>query len=145
MIADGIYPGKTKRDYVLRRIMRRTLLHANLLGLNPDVFLSMADVVIKSFSHHYPVLRDNSGLIQKTIISETVSFGKVLNKGLKEFDKIMLKTDSGLVSGEDAFRLHDTLGFPLELTKEIAESRGLRVDVLSYTALLEEQRNRSRA
>ncbi|MDD3607194.1 MAG: alanine--tRNA ligase-related protein [Candidatus Moranbacteria bacterium] len=145
MVADGIYPGKTKRDYVLRRVMRRTLLHANLLGLNPDVFLEMAGVVIELFSHHYPSLTNNMELIQKIIISETASFGKVLSKGLKEFDKLTLKNDSKQVSGEDAFRLHDTLGFPLELTKEIADSRGMCVDVMGYTALLEEQRNRSRA
>lgn len=145
MIADGIYPGKTKRDYVLRRIMRRTLLHANLLGIDQSVFLEIARVVIESFFHHYPGLNDNKELIEKVIISETASFGKVLNKGLKEFDKIVLKTDSSMVSGEDAFKLHDTLGFPLELTREIAESRGMCVDVLNYTALLEEQRNRSRS
>jgi alanyl-tRNA synthetase len=144
MIADGIFPGKTKRDYVLRRIMRRTLLHANLLGVDQSVFMEIAKVVIGSFSQHYPNLKDNVELIKKVIISEAFSFGKVLNKGLREFDKIVLKTESGVISGEDAFKLHDTLGFPLELTNEIAESRGLRVDILSYTALLEEQRNRSR-
>lgn len=145
MIADGIYPGKTKRDYVLRRIMRRALLHANLLGIGSSVFLEIARVVIGSFSHCYPSLEDNRGLIEKIIISEAASFGKVLNKGLKEFDKIILKNDSKMILGEDAFKLHDTLGFPLELTKEIAESRGMRVDVMSYSALLEEQRNRSRS
>lgn len=145
MIADGIYPGKTKRDYVLRRIMRRSLLHLNLLGVEQSAFLEIARVVIESFSHRYPSLNDNKELIEKVIISEAISFGKVLNKGLKEFDKIVLKTDSSMVSGEDAFKLHDTLGFPLELTKEIAESRGMCVDVPNYTALLEEQRSRSRS
>jgi alanyl-tRNA synthetase len=125
--------------------MRRTLLHANLLGIDPSVFLEIAEAVIESFSHYYPNLKDNRELVERIIISETASFGKVLDKGLKNFDKIVLKTDSGMVSGEDAFKLHDTLGFPLELTKEIAESRGMRVDVLSYTALLEEQRGRSRS
>ncbi|OGI34292.1 MAG: hypothetical protein A2259_05040 [Candidatus Moranbacteria bacterium RIFOXYA2_FULL_43_15] len=144
MVADGVFPGKTKREYVLRRIMRRVLLHANLLGIDQDIFLGIARAVIKSFSHHYPLLRDNSELIQKVIISETTSFSKVLNKGLREFNKLVLKSCSGMVSGEDAFKLHDTLGFPLELTREIAESRGMNVDISSYATLLEEQRSRSR-
>ena len=145
MIADGIYPGKNRRDYVLRRIMRRTLLHANLLRIDPSVFLEIAKVVIGSFSRYYPSLERSKDLIEKIIVSETISFGKVLNRGLKEFDKIVPEADSGMMSGRDAFRLHDTLGFPLELTKEIAGSRGMRVDVLSYVALLDEQRSRSRS
>ena len=144
MIADGIYPGKNKRDYVLRRIMRRTLLHANLLGIDSSVFLEVTRAVVGLFSHHYPGLIDSRELTERIIVSETNSFGKVLDKGLKEFNKIVLENGSGIVSGKDAFKLHDTIGFPLELTKEIAESKGLRVDVLSYTALLEEQRSRSR-
>jgi alanyl-tRNA synthetase len=144
MIADGIYPGKNKRDYVLRRIMRRTLLHANLLGIDPSVFLEIARVIVRLYSHHYPNLKDSRELAERIIVSETASFGKVLKKGLNEFDKILLKTDSGMVSGEDAFKLHDTFGFQLELTKEIAESRGMSVDVLSFGTLLEEQRKKSR-
>jgi alanyl-tRNA synthetase len=144
MIADGISPGKNKRDYVLRRVMRRTLLHANLLGIDSSIFLEIAKVVIGTFSHYYPNLKDSRELVERIIISETASFEKVLNKGLKEFDKIVLKSDSKMVSGEDAFKLHDTLGFPLELTKEIAESKGLCVDTLRYIELLEEQRSRSR-
>jgi len=91
------------------------------------------------------MLGENNELIQKVILSEAVSFSKVLSKGLKEFDKIILRSDYRMVSGEDAFRLHDTLGFPLELTKEIAGSRGMDVDILGYAALLEEQRSRSRS
>ncbi len=145
MIADGIYPGKTKREYVLRRIMRRVLLHANLLGIDSAIFSEIAKTTIQSFSCHYPLLTESSGLIQEVIRSEAISFTKVLNKGLREFDKIVLKSNSNLVSGEDAFKLHDTLGFPLELTKEIAVSRNMSVDILGYAALLEGQRNKSRA
>lgn len=145
MIADGIFPGKTRRDYVLRRVMRRMLLHTSLLGIDHSVFLEIAKATIESFSHHYPILRKNSELIRKVILSETASFSKVLNKGLKEFDKIVLRSNSGMVSGDDAFKLHDTLGFPLELTKEMAENRGMKVDVSRYSVLLEEQRDRSRS
>jgi alanyl-tRNA synthetase len=145
MIADGIFPGKTKREYVLRRIMRRVLLHANLLSVDSSIFLEIAKATTQSFFGHYPLLIENSGLIQEVIRSETISFTKVLSNGLREFDKIALKSDSNVVSGEDAFKLHDTLGFPLELTKEIAVSRNMSVDILGYAALLEEQRNRSRS
>jgi len=145
MIADGIFPGKTRREYVLRRVIRRALLHASFLGIDQSIFLETAKVVIKSLSHQYPMLGENNELIQKVILSEAVSFSKVLSKGLKEFDKIILRSDYRMVSGEDAFRLHDTLGFPLELTKEIAGSRGMDVDILGYAALLEEQRSRSRS
>ncbi len=144
MIADGIFPGKTKREYVLRRIMRRVLLHVNLLGIDSAIFLEIAKATTQSLAHHYPLLIKNNGLTQEIIRSETISFAKVLSKGLREFDKIVFKSDSNVVSGEDAFKLHDTLGFPLELTKEIAESRNMSVNISDYLTLLNEQRNKSR-
>ena len=143
MIADGIYPGNTKREYVLRRILRRVLLHAHLIGVKQETLISAVDVVIRHFAQYYPELKANEEKIKVAISQEANSFERVLKKGLREFGKIASKTSGG-ISGGDAFKLYDTFGFPLELTKELAQVQGLSVDEKRFSILLEEQRRRSR-
>jgi alanyl-tRNA synthetase len=143
MIADGIRPANTRMEYVLRRVIRRAILHANLSKTDPSKLLIAADKAISIFSRYYPELENNRGNIIAVLTKETSAFEKVLRQGIKEFAKIA-KNSAEIVSANDAFRLHDTLGFPLELTKEIAIAQGLSIDETGFRALLKAQRERSR-
>jgi len=142
MIADGIHPANTKREYVLRRIIRRAVLHANLSKTDTSKLFVAAERVISNFSHCYPVLNSNRERIITTLKQETTSFEKVLRRGMKEFAKIASRS-AGNISGENAFMLYDTLGFPLELTKELATLQGLSVNESRFWTLLEAQREQS--
>lgn len=144
MIADDIYPGNTRREYVLRRILRRALLHANLTGTKQETLILASNLVIDHFAQYYPELETNRKRVGVVIAQEASTFEKVLRRGLREFGKIATKT-SKVISGDDAFKLYDTLGFPLELTKELAQAQDLSVDEERFGILLEEQRRRSRA
>lgn len=142
MIADGIYPGNTRREYVLRRILRRALLHAHLSGTDEDRLVKASNTVVNLFSRYYPELESNREVIQSVVKNESSIFSKVLRRGLRELDKVLVPSQE-IVSGEDAFKLHDTYGFPLDLTKEVAKEKGLQVDEEGYRLQLEEQRKRS--
>lgn len=144
MIADGIYPGRTKREYVLRRILRRALLHSHLSGIDPARLLDVSDTVIKMLSQYYPELTANAEVVKSIIRQSNNTFSKTLDRGLKEFNKIVAHIQGNLIPGEDVFNLHDRHGFPLELTKELAIKQGLQIDEEGYTARMEEQRRRSR-
>jgi len=145
MIGDGIKPGKTKREYVVRRLLRRTFLHMQLLDIPLPVFFQASDTVIKSFSEFYPELTKNQEDINQTVETEIKLFSKVLRTGMRDFDKIIENMGSAnRISGADAFRLYDSLGFPLELTQELAHSRGIEIDVADFERLLQEQKTRSR-
>lgn len=143
MIADGIFPGNTKREYVLRRILRRALLYAHLSEKNPESFIQASKVVAELFSPYYPELGKSRDITETVIRGEIATFGKTLNRGLKELNKV-LSGSRDIIGGADAFKLYETYGFPLELTKEIAAEKGLRVDEENYKNQLEEHRKRSR-
>ncbi|MCK9329814.1 MAG: alanine--tRNA ligase-related protein [Candidatus Cloacimonetes bacterium] len=144
MLADGIIPGKTKREYVLRRIMRRALLYLTILEVDCQLFWDVSQVVIREYSCRYPELKDGEDFIKNVIFSEITSFNKVLSKGLRELDRIIKSSTSAVISGDDAFKLQDTLGFPIDLICEIAGNKGMTVDKERFNFLLEEQRQRSR-
>ncbi len=143
MIADGIRPANTRREYVLRRIIRRAVLHATLTKTEIDKLISVAQSVMNMYGVYYPELDTNRERIIATLNNEITLFDKVLRRGMRDFDKVAVKS-SGTVSGDDAFKLHDSLGFPLELTKELALAKGLSVDEARFRLLLEAQRGRSR-
>jgi len=143
MLADGIVPANTRREYVLRRIIRKGLLHANLTEIESGKLLLAADATVELFRQQYPELGTSQEKIRSVLTAETNTFGKVLKRGLKEFERIAGHAGS-IVSGEDAFKLHDALGFPLELTKELAQTRGLSVDENEFNVRLEQQKQRSR-
>ena len=143
LIADGVFPGNSKREYVVRRIIRRALLHAHLSDKNPESFIKASKVVVELFSPYYPNLEKSQNITETIIRREIATFGKTLNRGLKELNKVLSRSQE-VIGGADAFKLYETYGFPLELTKEIAAEKSLRVDEEDYKNQLEEHKKRSR-
>jgi alanyl-tRNA synthetase len=139
MAADGIAPANEGRGYVLRRVIRRAVQHGRRIGL--DEVWPLAGLVVEQMGPWYPELREHAGEVERVVRAEEERFAETLARGLRLFEEVA--TGEG-VSGEDAFRLHDTYGFPLELTIELAEERGLAVDRDGFEQLMAEQRARSR-
>lgn len=145
MISDGVIPSNNGRGYVLRRLIRRACRHGRLLGVNEPFLYKVCDTVIKENETAYPELKDKAELIKKVILSEEESFGKTIDAGLALLDEYIAKTEGKVFSGEDAFKLNDTYGFPLDLTKDILEEKGIVVDEDKFNALLENQKRTARA
>ena len=145
MIADGIRPANLGKEYILRRLLRRTFLHSKLAGVDTAMLQEAITIVQELFSPYYSELRGVGELARQILEQELSGFEKTLNRGLREFDKIVSRSSSSnIISGDDAFRLHDTLGLPLEMTKEFARLRGLEVDEKRFKECFEEHRRRSR-
>src|SRR5918996_1391683 len=140
LVGDGVTPSNEGRGYVLRRIIRRAVQQARSIGLE-DLWRITA-VVSEQMSRWYPELEENRHIIEVTVQAEEQRFSQTLSRGLRLFEEVAA---DGAISGEDAFRLHDTYGFPLELTRELARDRGLAIDEEGFTRRMEEQRARSRA
>ena len=146
LIADGVLPGNEGRGYVLRRILRRAVQKARTAGIEGPFMGQIADVVIENMSSQYPELHRRREVIRRTLAHEEESFGRTLATGMGRLDVILEQTPAAAeVSGRDAFRLHDTYGFPIDLTLELAEQAGHGVDLDGFRAELEVQRQRSRA
>jgi alanyl-tRNA synthetase len=143
LAADGVTPSNEGRGYVMRRIIRRAVQQAGGLGLEPPYLARLADVVIEQMRSGYPELEEHRSEIHRILSAEEERFGQTLARGIRLFEEVAAK--GGDISGEDAFRLHDTYGFPLELTQELARERGLGVNDEEFTKLMEQQRERSRA
>lgn len=142
MIADGLTPGNEGRNYVLRMILRRALRHGKILGLN-DIFLyNLVPVVIENYGDVYPELVENSAKIIDIIKKEEERFSQTLEKGQAILDELIASGKD--ISGEDAFKLYDTYGFPLELTIEIAEEKGIKVDKKGFEEAMAEQKRRAK-
>ena len=140
MIADGVLPSNEGRGYVLRRLLRRAARHGKLLGVNKPFLFDVVDTVVHENEGHYPYLRERQSFITKVISSEEESFGKTLDGGLKIFSEMLEKhREAGetVFSGEDAFKLSDTYGFPLDLTTDMAEEAGMTVDEEGFRKLLQ--------
>jgi alanyl-tRNA synthetase len=142
LAADGIAPSNEGRGYVMRRIIRRAVQQGARVGLQPPYLAPLADVVIEQMKGGYPELEEHRDEIHRVLTAEEERFGKTLERGLRLFEEVAEK--GGAISGEDAFRLHDTYGFPLELTRELARERGLGINEEEFTRLMEVQRTRSR-
>ena len=140
LVADGIVPSNEGRGYVLRRVIRRAVQHGRRIGL--DEVWPVTRIVTEQMRDWYPELQDHAEEVERIVRAEEERFSETLERGLKLFEDVA-KGDG--ISGEDAFKLHDTYGFPLELTTELAEERGLAVDDDEFRRLMEEQRARSRA
>jgi alanyl-tRNA synthetase len=141
LVADGVTPTNEGRGYVLRRVIRRAVVHGRDIGLE-DFLPRLADVVVEQMGDVYPELVANRSSIEEILGAEEARFARTLAVGQRFFDEAAAK---GAISGEDAFRLHDTYGFPIELTRERARERGLAVDEEGFGRLMAEQRERSRA
>jgi alanyl-tRNA synthetase len=142
LAADGIAPSNEGRGYVMRRIIRRAVQQADRVGLEAPYLAQLSDVVIEQMKDGYPELEEHREEIHRILIAEEERFGKTLERGLRLFEEVAQKDE--VISGDDAFRLHDTYGFPLELTRELARERGLGVNEEEFTRLMEMQRTRSR-
>jgi alanyl-tRNA synthetase len=142
LAADGIAPSNEGRGYVMRRIIRRAVQQGASVGLEPPYLSRLSDVVIEQMKDGYPELEEHRDEIHRILAAEEERFGKTLERGLRLFEEVVEKAD--VISGEEAFRLHDTYGFPLELTRELARERGLGVNDEEFTRLMELQRTRSR-
>ena len=147
LIGDGVTPGNEGRGYVLRRIMRRTVRAMRLLGARDPVFGALADVSITAMEPQYPALGPAAARIRAVCVAEEESFLATLQQGTKLFEQFIesRRDSSDEVPGDVAFRLHDTHGFPIELTLEMAEEKGLQVDTEGFRRLMLEQRTRAKA
>ncbi|MGN0517800.1 MAG: alanine--tRNA ligase [Acutalibacteraceae bacterium] len=145
MIGDGVMPSNEGRGYVLRRLLRRAARHGRLLGITEPFLYKVCDTVIHENLSAYPELSEKSEFIKKLIKVEEENFNRTIEQGLGLLNAIIEKTDVNVLSGEDAFRLNDTFGFPLDLTKEIIAEKGMTVDGKRFAELLAEQKKRARA
>lgn len=145
MIGDGVIPSNNGRGYVLRRLIRRACRHGRLLGVNEPFIYKVCDTVIKDNEVAYPELKDKAELIKRVILSEEESFGKTIDAGLALLDEYIANTQGTVFSGEDAFKLNDTFGFPLDLTKDVLEEKGMTVDEDRFNELLANQKATARA
>jgi alanyl-tRNA synthetase len=146
-LTDGAMPGNEGRGYVLRRILRRAVRYGRQnLGARPGFFSRLAPVVAEHMGEAFPELRRDPGRVAEIILDEEQSFGRTLDRGLKLFiEAAEAAGPAGRITGEDAFRLYDTYGFPLDLTVLMAEERGLSVDASGFEAEMDKQKERSRA
>lgn len=147
LIGDGVIPSNEGRGYILRRVLRRAARHGRLLGIK-NVFLGdVCDVVIENNRGAYPELEQRRDYIKKTIRAEEERFAQTLDSGLSILDKMLAETiaaGSKTLSGESVFKLYDTYGFPIDLTKEITGEKGIAVDEEAFRALMQEQKKRAR-
>ncbi len=148
MISDGVIPSNEGRGYVLRRILRRACRHGKLLGINRMFLKELSEIVISQNEGAYPELRTKHDYILKVIVLEEERFNATIDSGLGILAGIIdtaVSSGEKLISGKDAFKLYDTFGFPVDLTREIAEEKGLAIDDSAFLALMDEQKSRARA
>ena len=145
MIGDGVMPSNEGSGYVLRRLLRRAARHGRLLGIDGTFLYKVCETVIKENETAYPNLVEKHDLIVKVIKAEEESFNKTIDTGLNLLENIIAQSDSKVLSGADAFKLQDTFGFPIDLTKELLEERGMSVDIDEYDRLYAQSRAAARA
>jgi alanyl-tRNA synthetase len=145
LLADGVFPGNAGRGYVLRRVMRRAIRHGWLLGRREPTLVEVVDQVVDVMGDAYPELRDRREHLLRATRTEESRFLATIDEGMRRFEEVAPEDRTGgVVSGEEAFRLYDTYGFPIDLTGIMAEERGYTVDMAGFEAALEAQRRRSR-
>ncbi|MFZ1016754.1 MAG: alanine--tRNA ligase [Candidatus Cybelea sp.] len=147
LINDGVYPSNTDRGFVLRFLIRRAVRNGKLLGYPEGFFAQLVPAAIRSLEPGYPELRASASRIADAIRHEEQIFDRTLERGVAMLERVIddaLANRRGVIGGDEAFLLHDTYGFPLELTREIAGERGAAVDTVGFDRLMEEQRERAR-
>ncbi len=147
MICDGVLPSNEGRGYVLRRLLRRAARHGRLLGVTDPFLHDVVDTVVHENEGHYPELRERRDYITRVIRTEEENFARTIDGGLRIFNEMLSEHKSkgeSTFSGADAFKLYDTYGFPIDLTREMVEEQGMSVDESAFRAQMEEQRQRAR-
>ena len=144
MIGDGVMPSNEGKGYVLRRLLRRAARHGRLLGMKEPFLYKVCETVIKENESAYPELKEKQEFITKLIKVEEENFLNTVEQGMNMLQGIIDRGDVEVLSGEDSFKLHDTFGFPIDLTREILEEKGISVDIDRFYELLAEQKKRSR-
>lgn len=142
-IADGILPGNNGRNYVLRRILRRAVRYGRRLGFTGPFLDGLVDTLVESFGKVFPELESRSSTIKEVLLREESSFNETLDRGLELFETEVAGNDE--ISGDFAFKLYDTFGFPIDLTALLAQERGVSIDMVRFEELMEAQRERARA
>jgi alanyl-tRNA synthetase len=148
LAAEGLTPGNSDREYVMRRIIRRAARHGRYLGIHTAFLAQVQKGVIDAMGDAYPELRKNAKNIAEVVTSEEVRFGETLDRGLELIDaerKRLKETGGHTLPGDVAFKLYDTYGFPLDLTQDVLRNEGIDVDVAGFERLMDEQRERARA
>ena len=148
MISDGIMPSNEGRGYVLRRLIRRAARHGRLLGINGKFLADLSATVIAESKDGYPELEEKKEFIFKVLSQEEEKFDKTIDQGLSilsEMQEELKKTGAKVLSGENAFKLYDTYGFPMDLTQEILEEQGFTIDEEGFQKCMDEQRNKARS
>jgi alanyl-tRNA synthetase len=147
LVADGVVPSNEDRGYILRRVMRRAIQHGRRIGIAPGFLPAFADKVEQLMGAAYPEIVEQREAIRKWLVAEEESFGHTLEQGTRLLDELIAEAkrdDEEGLGAEDVFRLHDTYGFPFDITKEIAAEHGLGVDANGFEQLMEQQRARAR-
>lgn len=146
MLGDGVAPSKMGQGYILRRLIRRASRYMSKLGYDGVYMQKVAEVIVRDYSAAYPELGKNKEEIYEKLTSEEEKFHSTLTKGLRRFDEALADNKgSDVFDGETVFRLYDTFGFPVELTKELAEEKGLKVDLEDFERRFKEHQDKSRA
>ncbi len=148
MISDSVIPSNEGRGYVLRRIIRRACRHGKLLGIDHPFLTDMVNVAIEESCGAYPELSEKADYIRKVLSMEEERFDATIDAGLSILGGMIEKAKAdgaSVIHGSDVFKLYDTFGFPIDLTKEIAEENGLQIDEATFTSLMQEQKQRARA
>ena len=146
-IADGIMPGNNGRNYVLRRILRRAVRYGRQLGFSGEkpFFGALVETLVAEMGGVFPELKNRQDVVRQTLENEEASFNQTLDRGLKRFEEAMMSIGNNELSGDIAFELYDTFGFPIDLTELLCSERGLKVDMPRFEKLMEQQQERSRA
>lgn len=145
MISDGILPSNEGRGYVLRRLLRRAVRHGRILGVKKAFLADLAKVVIKLNKTHYTELFEKQDMILNVLKAEEDKFNQTIDQGLEILNQLVSKVEGNTLSGEDAFKLYDTYGFPLDLTKEILLEKKMTIDEDRFNELMKEQKVKARA
>ena len=147
MVSDGIMPSNEGRGYVLRRLLRRAARHGRLLGIEGKFLSKLCETVIEGSKDGYPELEEKKEFITKVISEEEDKFNKTIDQGLSilsDMEKELQEKNQSVLSGEDAFKLYDTYGFPIDLTKEILEEKNITIDEDGFIKCMNEQREKAR-
>lgn len=147
MASDHVRPSNVGQGYIMRRLMRRAIRHGRKIGIDKHFLSELAEIIINQYQETYPELEQSRGEILKSISDEEIQFSKTLSQGLREFEKLVTqvkKAGSDTISGEEAFRLYDTYGFPIEMTEDLAHENDMHVDLEAFQKAFEKHQELSR-